>query len=327
MALATIYARETPAVDNPENTPQPSPALHDSPAASAAPRWRPPRAVIAAIPVIAVNLCAFFGQFAFLRSHLHWPAPGQALVALTLESIAVYIAYHAHVAQKADDPSFRLRLAAEAFALVIASLNYDHYAAPHWRPTFAAVTFGLMSAVSPWLWGIHSRRESRDALKARNLIESHAVRLGATRWLWHPWRCAGVMRLATWEGTSAPGAAIAAWEARRAAAELPPVDVSVELLRAMTARERFAFACGRLNAIDSGAAPRLLDSMGAPIDPSSARDFRRQLESFAAGPGEPVEGTEAMEYMPDKARPRGRRTRAAANGQAPAPDDVAEVTS
>lgn len=310
MALATIHVRETPTVDNPSQQPP----------ASAAPRWRLPRAVIAAIPVFLVNLCAFFGQFAFLHDHLGWPLPGQVIVALTLESIAVYIAYHAHVAQLADDPSFRLRLAAEAFALVIAALNYSHYAGPHWRPTFAAVTFGLMSAVSPWLWGIHSRRESRDTLKARGLIESHAVRLGPTRWLWHPWRCARVMRLATWEGTSAPREAIAAWEARRAAAELPPVTVSAELLRAMPTRERFAFACGRLDSIDSAAAPRLLDSLGAPMDASLAREYRRQLEESAAVPA-----AEAIETNP----PRPRRTRvgsrAASNGR-PVPSDVGDLS-
>jgi hypothetical protein len=161
---------------------------------------------------------------------------------------------------------------------VISALNYSHYA-DRWHPTFPAVAFGLMSAISPWLWGIHSRRESRDSLKARGLIEPHAVRLGATRWLWHPVRCARVYWMATWEGIAHPADAIAAWELRRAAAELPPVEVSAELLRAMSARERWAFACGRLNAIDSAAAPRLLESLGAPIDASGARDYRRQLEA------------------------------------------------
>lgn len=246
------------------------------------PRRRPPRAVIAAVPVVAVNLCAFAGQFSFLHDHLHWPLAGVILVALTLESIAVYIAYHAHVAQAADDPSFRLRLAAELFALVISALNYSHYAGPHWRPTFAAVTFALFSAISPWLWGIHSHRESRDTLKARGLIEPHSVRLGTTRWLWHPIRCARVYWLATWEGIDKPSEAIAAWEARRNAIDLPPVDVTPELLAAMSHRERIAFAFGRLNSIDSANAPKLLDSMGVPTDPSTGRKFRAALEEAAA---------------------------------------------
>ena len=59
---------------------------------------------------------------------------------------------------------------------------------------------------------VHSRRESRDALKARGLIEPHAVRLGVTRWLWHPWRSPQVMWHATWAGENDPVKAIALTE-------------------------------------------------------------------------------------------------------------------
>ena len=79
----------------------------------------------------------------------------------------MYLAWQAHLALAADDSALRLRLAAYAFALVIGVMNYSHYMAAGWRPTFAAVTFGLMSVSSPWLWSVHSRRVSRDALKAR----------------------------------------------------------------------------------------------------------------------------------------------------------------
>ena len=131
------------------------------------------------------------------------------LVALALESIAVYLAWQAHLAQLADDSALRLRLAAYGIALLIGALNYSHFMRPGWRPTVAAVTFGMMSAISPWLWSVHSRRVSRDALKARGLIEPHAVRLGATRWTWHPWRSACVMWRATWLGETDPAKAIA----------------------------------------------------------------------------------------------------------------------
>lgn len=175
-------------------------------------RWRQVtrhRGWLAAVPVALVNSVAFAGQLAFLRTHLHWPLAGQMLVAVTLESVAVYLAWQAHLALAADDSAMRLRLAAYGFAAVIGVMNYTHYMARNWRPTFAAVTFGLMSVSSPWLWSVHSRRASRDALKARGLIEPHAVRLGATRWLWHPWRSARVMWHATWQGENDPAAAIA----------------------------------------------------------------------------------------------------------------------
>ena len=165
------------------------------------------RGWLAAVPIVLVNTVATGAQLGFWRAHL--PAAQAVLVALALESIAVYLAWQAHLAQLADDSALRLRLAAYGFALVIGTLNYSHFMLPGWRPTVAAVTFGLMSAVSPWLWSVHSRRASRDALKARGLIEPHAVRLGATRWTWHPYRSACVMWRATWLGETDPAKAIA----------------------------------------------------------------------------------------------------------------------
>jgi hypothetical protein len=164
---------------------------------------------LAAVPIVLVNAVAFCGQMAFLRVHLPWPLAGQVLVAVTLESVAVYLAWQAHLALVAGDSALRLRLAAYGFALVIGVMNYSHWMAPHWRPTFAAVTFGLMSVSSPWLWSVHSRRVSRDALLATGDLEKHAVRLGMTRWLWHPVRAVRVMSWATWHGVTKPGEAIA----------------------------------------------------------------------------------------------------------------------
>jgi hypothetical protein len=251
-----------------------------APADPRAPRWwqhRPPRAVIAAVPVMLVNACAFFGQLAFLRTHLPWVLPGQILVAVALESVAVYLAYHAHVAQLADDSSMRLRLAAELFALIIGAMNYSHYA-HQWRPDFAAVAFGLCSAISPWLWSIHSRRESRDALKAAGLIDGHAVRLGATRWTWHPIRSARVMYGATWEGITSPAEAIALL----GAADLPVTEIDAATIAAMSARDRLIWAWGVIGSTDIGKARALLASKGARIDESHARTIRRQLDAGKA---------------------------------------------
>ena len=198
-------------------------------AMSAARRVVAHRGWLAAIPVVLVNAVAFYGQLAFLRTHLAAPAGVQALVAVALESIAVYLAWQAHLAQLADDSAMRLRLAAYGMAALIGAMNFSHYAAPHWQPTFAAIAFALCSAISPWLWSIHSRRESRDALKARGLIEPHAVRLGVTRWAWHPLRSPVVMWHATWAGENDPAKAIALRDAHvaRSAAESDPVAIPV----------------------------------------------------------------------------------------------------
>lgn len=176
------------------------------------------RTVAAAVPLVLVNAVAFTGQLAFLRDHLHWTLAGQITMALALESIAVFLALHAHVAALANDSALRLRLAAYGLALVIGIMNFSHYAAPGWRPTFPAVAVGLMSVCSPWLWAVHSRRVSRDQLMARGLVEPHALRLGSTRWLWHPIRSARVMYVATWAGIQSPAEAIAALEPQSAAA-------------------------------------------------------------------------------------------------------------
>lgn len=165
------------------------------------------RGWLAAVPIVLVNTVATGAQLGFWRVHL--TATQAIFVALALESIAIYLAWMSHLAQLADDSALRLRLAAYGMALLIGTLNYSHFMLPGWRPTVAAVTFGLMSAISPWLWSVHSRRVSRDALKERGLIEAHAVRLGATRWLWHPALSFRVMRWAAWTGEADPALAIA----------------------------------------------------------------------------------------------------------------------
>jgi hypothetical protein len=245
-------------------------------------QFRMPRVVAAIVPVLAVNACAFLGQLGYLNTHLTaWGLPGQILVAFTLESIAVYLSYHAHVARLSDDAAFRMQAAAYALALVIGAMNYSHWAV-RWHPDPIAITFGLMSAVSPWLWGIHSRRESRDLLKAKGLIEPHAVRLGSTRWTWHPVRSVLVMWRATWEGHTTPAEAIAAHEAARAAKaadKLPAIELDSAMLATLSPRERLVVAFGAVGAIDVPKALALLDKHNAPVDQSHAYQIRKALTS------------------------------------------------
>jgi hypothetical protein len=169
----------------------------------------------AAVPVAMVNATAFVGQFAYIRDHVPWVLPGQVLVAATFESVAVYLAWYAHMAQMKNDSATRLKLGAQLFALIMAGMNYSHYAV-HWHPTVLAVGLGLMSLLSPSLWGIYSRRAARDKLMERGLIEEHAVRLGANRWTWHPVRSVAVMWRATWVGENDPKSAIGLYEAAQA---------------------------------------------------------------------------------------------------------------
>lgn len=260
---------------------------------------RAPSAVLALIPLLLVNSVAFAGQLAFLRDHLGWPLPGDIAFALALESIAVYLAYHAHVALLADDSALRLRLAAYGFAAVIGAMNYSHYS-HHWRPTFAAVALGLLSASSPWLWGVHSRRASRDALMTAGLIERRALRLGSTRWLWHPIRSARVMWHATWTGERRVTEAIAVLDVERqepepepeprpaigAEPERPALPGGPEAEHAIVLRNsdseaaRIRYAL-RVTGTDKPAdAGRWLAEHGYPVDPVNVRSvIRRERQS------------------------------------------------
>jgi hypothetical protein len=169
-----------------------------------------------AAPLILVNAVAVFGQFSYLQDHLNWPLPGIIVFAAALESIALYLAYMAHLSLISLDSSIRLRLGALAFGIIAGYMNATHYES-HGRLTFISIATGLMSASSPVLWGIYSRRISRDVLMSKGLIEPGAVRLGINRWLWHFREAFAVYRFAAWEGIREPGAAITAYNEREPA--------------------------------------------------------------------------------------------------------------
>jgi hypothetical protein len=170
------------------------------------------RAYITAIPLVLVNAVAFSGQFAYINDHFLWIPPAKVMFAIALESVALFLAYMAHQALMSEDSAYGLRLSSYAFGAVIGLMNYSHYAGPGMKPTFEAVATGLMSVASPWLWGIYSRRQSRDQLKAKGLIEPRAVKLGVFRWLMFPGRAWKVFRLSVWLNINRPDEAIAAYE-------------------------------------------------------------------------------------------------------------------
>lgn len=177
------------------------------------------RRYVIAVPIVICNLIAFTGQLAFIRDHMHgWPVIGDIGLAAGLESIALTLSWFAHDALIHEDSALRLRLGSYIAAGIAAALNYSHYAI-HMRPNFAALSTALMSFMSPILWGIYSRRNSRDALKSKGLIEPLSVKFGLVRWLWWPRQTFSAFRMAAWSGQREPGLAITAWEESRAAAE------------------------------------------------------------------------------------------------------------
>lgn len=270
-------------------------------AASSAVRRAAP-GVATAIPVAMVNATAFIGQFAYIREHVPWILPGQVLVAATFESVAVYVAWAAHVAMMKNDSSTRLKLGAQLFALIMGAMNYSHYSV-HWHPTVLAVGMGLMSLLSPSLWGIYSRRAARDRLMERGLVEEHAVRLGANRWSWHPVRSVLVMWRATWVGENHPAAAIALYEearqdrrarndARRAAAEAARQDrrATAEAAKAAPAPARQPVAQPGAPALPAGApAGPQAPSPGTQVNGKTVRAVVPLTAAAVLGSSHPID--------------------------------------
>lgn len=241
------------------------------------------RTIIAAIPLILVNAVAFAGQFAYIRDHVHWILAGQIAFALALESVALFLAYMSHEALMAEDSAYGLRILSYLFGGIIGAMNYSHYSGTGMRPTFEAVATGLMSISSPFLWGIYSRRNSRDALKARGLIESRAVKLGPLRWILWLRESAGVFRLSVWHGENNPAQAIADWEASRAQHERSePATEAQEpgaaLATARTKADAIRAAIAELGeSLAASAVADWLRERGWNVSPGHVRAVRAQV--------------------------------------------------
>lgn len=229
--------------------------------------------VITAIPIIMVNLAAVIAQYQFIRQHLPtWGPAGQLLLALAIESIAIQLSYFAHLAMTAGDSFAKLRISALGFAGLVAFANGSHYLSDG-RITFASVAVALCSISSPILWGIYSRRQSRDKLLAQGLIEGHAVRLGSARWLYWPVRSFRVFRYAAWLGEQNPGSAIEQWEELQTVNE--PQDESMTLDTVQSKADAVRVAFREIGTDQTATAiSAWLAERGHTVDPAYVRQLR-----------------------------------------------------
>ncbi|MDM4721356.1 hypothetical protein QTQ03_17745 [Micromonospora sp. WMMA1363] len=159
-------------------------------------RQRTARAEFAAklrpvLPLLLINGGAAYAQAAYAYSQIApaaWNGPSRVTFAVAfaaaLESIAVYVQWHAHDALllKAHATAASLRRAAWLIAAVVAAINYAHFADGS-SPTAAAVAFALLSLLSPWLWGLHTRRAQHVQLLAEDadLIDDAGVEFSPKR--------------------------------------------------------------------------------------------------------------------------------------------------
>jgi hypothetical protein len=193
------------------------PDRHRSVATGPARSWtaRSASVLITAAPLLGLNAIAMFGQYTAFSDMARISAPGALGIGLVLETIALFLAHHAHQALVAGDSATRLRIASYVFGAAIGALNYHDQAGPNWAPTPLAVIFGLASALSPWLWSIHSRRSNRDRLLAMGLIERRAAKFAGARWLMYPIRTVRMLRWSIWTGEQEPAMAVDWWVRQR----------------------------------------------------------------------------------------------------------------
>ncbi|MFB4280888.1 hypothetical protein ACBJ59_36750 [Nonomuraea sp. MTCD27] len=180
-------------------------------------RWW--RVLVLVGAIVGVNIVAVFGQVtAFQAAPFSWPAPGAYAAAAVIESIAIYVGWHAHIALIEGDSVFRLRLASYGIAAGVAALNYHHYA-PTWAVEDRAVMFGMASLLSPWLWAIHSRHLHRQDLRRQGLIDPRAPKFSLLRWLLHRAETWQALKWAVRHGEQSPTVAIVAVQTEETTSE------------------------------------------------------------------------------------------------------------
>lgn len=182
------------------------------------------------IPLVLVNSAAIWGQAGWAFTHVTEPGwefafrlPLALLFAGAIESIGIYLAWEAHEAKMADQPSGLLRYASFSVGILAGWLNWDHFHGTR------GIVFALLSASSPFLWAVWSTARNRRRQAALGDQDPRGVKLGTARKFWHPVKSLGVTRWAAWAGVTHPLDAVRGWELAQAPApapELPEVPVS-----------------------------------------------------------------------------------------------------
>jgi hypothetical protein len=178
------------------------------------------------VPLLLVTGFAVYGQIGYGLAHYSAPDAPFLLrlvialgAALAIEGIALYVAWHAHDALLlgASATAARLRRASYAIALAVAGVNYAHFAGEGLAPTPGAIVFALFSAISPWLWGLHTRRAQRLQLLREGHVDSAGATFSAERWRAFPLRTWAARRWSIDHGVTDPREA---WEGYREELEL-----------------------------------------------------------------------------------------------------------
>ncbi|MEU7617166.1 hypothetical protein AB0B27_13880 [Micromonospora rifamycinica] len=174
-------------------------------------------------PLLVVNAATVGGQLAYTydQTPATWAEPLRVAVAIGVataaESVALYVGWHAHDAllKKAHGTATRLRRASYAIALVMAAVNYSHFTESPLAPTALAVILGVLSSLSPWLWGLHTRRAQHVQLVREDLVDETGAVFGPDRRRAFPIRSWQARRWSIDHNVRDPKAAWAGYKAER----------------------------------------------------------------------------------------------------------------
>ncbi|WP_214317014.1 hypothetical protein [Nonomuraea sediminis] len=166
------------------------------------------RLAVMSITNVGVNGVAVSGQaMAFMQRGL--PPLWAVLAAGIVESVAVYVSWHAHVALREGDAALVTRMWSYGIGAGAGYLSYTHV--PDYPELFAAC-----SLASPWLWSMHSRHLHRQDLRSAGLIDPRAPKFSVLRWLLHTRETFAAFRWAVSEGVQSPHIAVEVVRTRRA---------------------------------------------------------------------------------------------------------------
>ncbi|MER6171390.1 hypothetical protein [Streptosporangium sp. NPDC001681] len=256
-------------------------------------RWCPRAQVVGRLAVMSVtnlgvNLVAVGGQYMVFIA-LGVPAWAAATGAAIVESVAVYVSWHAHVALREGDAAWGLRMRSYLIGAAAAWLSYTHV--PETPELFAAC-----SLISPWLWAMHSRHLHRKDLREAGLIDPRAPKFSPLRWALHTGETFAAFRWAIGEGVQSPQTAVAVVRERRAvrmtwasvedtrtaviAAQRATVELTLTHMAALT-QELYGADPDAVKAVEE--AKRFINRVGAGLVPRYVPQLVRELEAGDGG--------------------------------------------
>lgn len=199
----------------------------------------------AVAPLLVVNALTVYGQLAYAMAAIapaSWPLVARVALsigfAVAIESVSLYVQWHAHDALllKSHSTARALRRWSFLIAAAVGAMNYSHFAAADFRPTAAAIAFGMLSLLSPWMWGLHSRRAARIQLLKERRVDDAGAEFSSTRKRMFPVRTWMAYRWSIDQNETDPVRAWDGYKASKSVHTSMPVDViaEVEALSAST---------------------------------------------------------------------------------------------